>query len=120
MDLEDFKYGGTNVTSFCMVDPQNPEFKEVVKSWTLGIQGSNNRINQTNFKACLTKSFMKFLSLNLQKSFVTDCYCPDMMYDDVPVFAKALHQLDQSQVITNKPLSCSGEEIRAHGNSLIN
>ena len=33
-----------------MIDPENPEVKEVVKSWTLGIRGSKNRINETNFK----------------------------------------------------------------------
>ena len=43
-----------------------------------------------------------------------------LMYDAVHVFATALDQLDQSQVITTKPLSCSGEETWAHGNSLIN
>ena len=42
------------------------------------------------------------------------------MYDAVHVFATALDQLDQSQVITTKPLSCSGGETWAHGNSLIN
>ena len=52
VDLEDFKYGGTNITSFRLVDPHNPEVKEVVKSWTLGIRGSKNRINETNFKVC--------------------------------------------------------------------
>ena len=36
MDLEDFKYGGTNITSFRLVDPLNPEVQEVVKSWTKG------------------------------------------------------------------------------------
>ena len=43
-----------------------------------------------------------------------------LMYDAVHVFATALDQLDQSQVITTKPLSCSGGETWAHGNSLIN
>ena len=36
MDLEDFKYGGTNITAFRLVDPNNPEVLNVVKSWMLG------------------------------------------------------------------------------------
>ena len=36
MDLEDFKYGGTNITSFRLVDPHNPDVESVVKSWALG------------------------------------------------------------------------------------
>ena len=36
MDLEDFKYGGTNITAFRLVDPQNNEVQAVVKSWTKG------------------------------------------------------------------------------------
>ena len=36
MDMEDFKYGGTNITSFRLVDPHNPEVQNVVKSWMLG------------------------------------------------------------------------------------
>ena len=55
VDLEDFKYGGTNITSFRLVDPHNPEVKDVVKSWTLGITGSTNRINETNFKVYQVK-----------------------------------------------------------------
>ena len=36
VDMEDFKYGGTNITSFRLVDPHNPEVQNVVKSWMLG------------------------------------------------------------------------------------
>ena len=65
VDLEDFKYGGTNITSFRLVDPHNPEVKEVVKSWTLGIGGSKNKINETNFK--VYQAQMKYLK-NLMNS----------------------------------------------------
>ena len=55
VDLEEFKYGGTNITSFRLVDPHNPEVTKVVKRWTLGIKGSKNRINGTNFKVSQVK-----------------------------------------------------------------
>ena len=30
IDLEDFKFGGTNITAFRIVDPHNPEVVEVL------------------------------------------------------------------------------------------
>lgn len=33
MDLEEFKYGGTNITALRLVDPEGPEVKKAVKSW---------------------------------------------------------------------------------------
>ena len=36
IDLEDFKYGGTNITAFRIVDPNNPEVINVVRNWVLG------------------------------------------------------------------------------------
>ncbi len=31
VDLEDFRYGGTNITAFRLVDPNNPLVMEVVR-----------------------------------------------------------------------------------------
>ena len=36
VDLEDFKYGGTNITAFRLVDPAQPEVVSVVESWRDG------------------------------------------------------------------------------------
>ena len=36
IDLEDFKYGGTNITAFRIVDPNNHEVINVVRNWVLG------------------------------------------------------------------------------------
>ena len=36
VDLEDFKYGGTNITAFRLVDPAQPEVVSVVESWRNG------------------------------------------------------------------------------------
>ncbi len=43
-----------------------------------------------------------------------------MIYDAVQLFAQALHDLDHSQDITTRPLSCDGTETWQHGNSLVN
>ena len=37
IDLEDFKFGGTNITAFRLVDPHNPEVVEV-RSYTFYIK----------------------------------------------------------------------------------
>lgn len=42
------------------------------------------------------------------------------MYDAVHLFAKALHDLDTSQQIDVRPLSCEAEDTWPHGYSLIN
>ena len=36
VDLEDFKYGGTNITAFRLVDPAHPEVVSVVRTWREG------------------------------------------------------------------------------------
>ncbi|CAG9787775.1 unnamed protein product [Diatraea saccharalis] len=43
-----------------------------------------------------------------------------LMYDAVHLFAKALHDLDTSQQIDVRPLSCEAEDTWPHGYSLIN
>lgn len=36
MDLEEFKYGGTNITAFRLVDPEKPDIQKVVREWIYG------------------------------------------------------------------------------------
>lgn len=36
VDLEEFKYGGTNITAFRLVDPEKPEIQKVVRDWMYG------------------------------------------------------------------------------------
>ena len=36
VNLDDFKYGGTNITTFRLVDPNNAMVQDVVKTWMLG------------------------------------------------------------------------------------
>lgn len=38
IDLEDFKYGGTNITSLRLVDPSNPEMQDLLRSWAPKIE----------------------------------------------------------------------------------
>ena len=36
VNLEEFKYGGTNLTAFRLLDPERPEVKQVVEDWMYG------------------------------------------------------------------------------------
>ena len=36
VNMDDFKYGGTNITTFRLVDPNNAMVQDVVKTWMLG------------------------------------------------------------------------------------
>ena len=36
VNLDDFKYGGTNVTAFRLLDPDRDEVKQVVQDWIFG------------------------------------------------------------------------------------
>jgi hypothetical protein len=33
VELEDFKYGGTNISAFRLIDPTQPEVQEVINDW---------------------------------------------------------------------------------------
>ncbi|XP_072157051.1 glutamate receptor ionotropic, kainate 2 isoform X1 [Bemisia tabaci] len=88
VDLEEFKYGGTNITAFRLVDPEKPELLQILRDWKENI------------------TFIKTETA--------------LMYDAVFLFAKALHELDSSQSIDIKPLSCDAVNTWLHGYSLIN
>lgn len=35
--MEEFKYGGTNITAFRLVDPESLEIRKIVRDWSLGV-----------------------------------------------------------------------------------
>ncbi|KAI4485875.1 hypothetical protein M0804_006364 [Polistes exclamans] len=99
VDLEEFKHGGTNITAFRLVDPEKPEIQRVVQDWIYGEKRYNRELDMG------------------QTSNKTET---SLMYDAVYLFAKALHDLDTSQQIDIKPLSCESTDTWPHGYSLIN
>jgi len=98
VELEDFKYGGTNITAYRMVNPDSPLVQQVVREW---IQGET-MFNRT---------------LNFGKSVKTETA---LMYDAAILFANALNSLDRSQEVDIANLDCESEQTWQHGNSLIN
>lgn len=99
--MEEFKYGGTNITAFRLVDPDSPLVQEAVHEWS-----------QSEAKAGIKHPI--FQNRSVVKAETA------LMYDAVHLFAKALHDLDTSQQIDIQPLSCDGEDTWPHGYSLIN
>lgn len=43
VDLEEFKYGGTNITAFRLVDPDGPDVRKVVRDWNIGLDPKNKK-----------------------------------------------------------------------------
>ncbi|KAK4883092.1 hypothetical protein RN001_006411 [Aquatica leii] len=97
VDLEEFKYGGTNITAFRLVDPEGPQVRKIVRDWSFNVGDARNKKTEHTILAETA-----------------------LMYDAVHLFAKALHDLDTSQQIDIKPLSCDAVDTWPHGYSLIN
>ncbi|XP_050309100.1 glutamate receptor ionotropic, kainate 2 isoform X3 [Anthonomus grandis grandis] len=107
VDLEEFKYGGTNITAFRLVDPEGPEIRRIVRDWNyVSIDTNNKKGDLTTAQYRDNTTFVKAETA--------------LMYDAVHLFAKALHDLDSSQQIDIKPLSCDAVDFWPHGYSLIN
>ncbi|XP_050348344.1 glutamate receptor ionotropic, kainate 2 isoform X4 [Nymphalis io] len=106
VDLEEFKYGGTNITALRLLDPERAEVQRVVRDWVYdeARKGRKLQLGHTSVKENMT--FIKTETA--------------LMYDAVHLFAKALHDLDTSQQIDVRPLSCEAEDTWPHGYSLIN
>ncbi|XP_049532370.1 glutamate receptor ionotropic, kainate 2 isoform X1 [Anopheles darlingi] len=103
INLDEFKYGGTNITAFRLVDPENPEVALAIRNWTAGEARLGRKVD---FKTAENVTVIKAETA--------------LMYDAVHLFAKALHDLDTSQQIDIHPLSCDTQDTWPHGYSLIN
>ncbi|KAF2364828.1 Ionotropic glutamate receptor L-glutamate and glycine-binding domain [Trinorchestia longiramus] len=99
VDMEDFKYGGTNITSLRLVDPNKPEAFKFVEDWKYGELRYGKTIGD-DITQITTESAL--------------------MYDAVHLFARALDDLDRSREVDITPLYCEGVKTWPHGSSLIN
>ncbi|XP_044006778.1 glutamate receptor ionotropic, kainate 2 isoform X4 [Aphidius gifuensis] len=106
VDLEEFKYGGTNITAFRLLDPEKPEIQNTVQEWIYGEQRYGRQLDMG-----------QGLNKNNTTALKTEVA---LMYDAVHLFSKALHVLDTSQQIDIKQLSCESADTWSHGYSLIN
>lgn len=93
VDLEDFKFGRTKISSLRLMDNTSTEYEEWAR-----ISEKNPRIphpaNVTSQSA--------------------------LLYDAVKLFSLALQELDQSQAIDVSAVNCENEVPWTHGSSVIN
>ncbi|XP_062531194.1 glutamate receptor ionotropic, kainate 2 isoform X4 [Bombyx mori] len=106
VDLEEFKYGGTNITALRLLDPERADVQWVVRDWVYDEARKGRKLQLGHTTAKENMTFIKTETA--------------LMYDAVHLFAKALHDLDTSQQIDVRPLSCEAEDTWPHGYSLIN
>ncbi len=99
VDMENYKYGGTNFTGFRLVNTNRAEVQAVI--WN--IVKSESAIGNT----------LEFRDGNLD----TDTA---LIYDAVHLFGLALHEINLIQDVNILPVDCNGQKTWLHGSSLIN
>eukprot|EP00095_Tigriopus_kingsejongensis_P005732 maker-scaffold28_size608977-snap-gene-0.9 protein:Tk05732 transcript:maker-scaffold28_size608977-snap-gene-0.9-mRNA-1 annotation:"glutamate receptor kainate 2-like isoform x4" len=100
VELEDFKYGGTNITSYRLVDPYRDDVQTMVQDITFA-DGRTGRPQIASSHA----------SIRTETALV---------YDAVQLFSRALTDLDRSQELSQVSLNCDGPGTWQYGNSLVN
>lgn len=99
IDLEDFKFGRTRISSLRLIDWEAPEFEE----WQRMSMVKTNSRNS--------------LKLPDPTTITTDTA---LIFDAVKLLSLALQELDASQSIEVTPVKCENEIPWTHGSSLIN
>ncbi|XP_050390802.1 glutamate receptor ionotropic, kainate 2 [Patella vulgata] len=99
VDLEDYKHGGANITSFRLINPDRRRVIDVRTEWLLEERRSGK------------SPLMGQAEIETETALV---------YDAVHLFARALHELSQAQDVTTSALSCDKAQSWNHGNSLLN
>ncbi|KAG8199188.1 hypothetical protein JTE90_016016 [Oedothorax gibbosus] len=100
IDMEDFKYGKTNITGFRLVDENNAD-----------LQGLVVELN-TKWTGAIRKLDFPIKTIRTETA---------LMYDAVQLFAKALQDLDGSKsIIDFPPISCDSGLRGLDGSSIIN
>ncbi|GFQ72094.1 glutamate receptor ionotropic, kainate 2 [Trichonephila clavata] len=99
IDMEDFKYGKTNITGFRLVDENNAD-----------LQGLVVELN-TKWSGAIRKLDFPIKTIRTETA---------LMYDAVQLFAKALQDLDGSKSIYFPNISCDSGLRGLDGSSIIN
>ena len=67
VNLEDFKYGGTNLTAFRLLDPERPEVKQVVEDWIYGEMRYGRKLDTSTMSVKVNKFSVVALSICFSK-----------------------------------------------------
>lgn len=121
VDLEDFQYGGTNISAFTLIDNSTPDYNEIIKEWSQNLYNSqisadslspSNRMSSSNSIWRADDLMMK-----AAQNFTTEVA---LMYDAVKLFSTALSDLDRSKPLQTQSVSCETEDSWSYGWALTN
>jgi len=100
VNLDDFMYSGTNITSLRLVDPRNPDIVKFVESW---------HYEQLKF------------GLTLPPELATITTESALIFDAVHLYARALdYVLKDFNDIAVVPLHCETDQTWSHGSTILN
>ncbi|XP_054163278.1 glutamate receptor ionotropic, kainate 2-like [Oppia nitens] len=100
VDLEDFNYGRTKITSFRIVDSSSLELQSLIDDWPILTARLGYRRTKAPDNSISTESAL--------------------IYDGVRLLATAIQDLDQSQTVEIQSISCTAGVPWEKGSSLIN
>lgn len=99
VELDNYKYGGANITAMRIVDPSRPKVMSVTEDWIF--EEINSRPSP----------------LQGQRQIPTDTA---LMYDAAHLWSRAMHELLKAQSVKTVSLSCSKPKPWDDGISLLN
>ncbi|TRY76305.1 hypothetical protein TCAL_06372 [Tigriopus californicus] len=100
VELEELKYGGTNITAFRLVDPDLEEVQNMIEDIKFEGGRGGRKTSDLNRSTIRTETAL--------------------IFDAVHLFSRALTDLDRSQELSQVSLNCDGPGTWQYGNSLIN
>uniref|UniRef100_A0A1B6CLB4 Glutamate receptor n=2 Tax=Clastoptera arizonana TaxID=38151 RepID=A0A1B6CLB4_9HEMI len=101
IDLEPFRYSGTNITGLRMVDPENESVGKFVEVWNKHVaENGDEELEEITAE-----------NISVEQA---------LLHDAVQLFTRSLYYLDNSTEIQSKILSCEKQSNWEHGYSLIN
>lgn len=98
IDLEDFKYGKTNITGFRLVDEDSNEMQNFLSNYSAHASRGGKRTGLTR-------------KLRTETALI---------YDAVQMFAKAIQELEKSRTIDFPPIQCDAGIRGSDGTSILN
>lgn len=130
VDLEPYRYGGTNITGIRLVDPENPllenwrkilvepngdyEESEETEKDESEVESENRKIVWLDER----KKFSKFFSSRID-AVVTPSIKSALIFDGVLLLAETFKQFEMEQ-LEAKQLTCNSNEVWESGNSISN
>ncbi|KAH9493109.1 Serine/threonine-protein kinase grik2 [Bulinus truncatus] len=99
LDLEDYRYGGANISAYRLIDPEREKVVKVKSDWL------------RRARAGFGSPLMQYTEIETETALAYDAY---------ELFAHALQSYSKVQEVTTMTLPCDKVYTWRHGNSLLN